>query len=60
MPENRAKRILPRSMFKLSPDDDNDAPTVVQPDITVTCDRSKLTEQGMTGAASSTSTNATG
>jgi len=34
---------------KLSPDDDNDAPTVVQPDITVTCDRTKLTEQGMTG-----------
>jgi Uma2 family endonuclease len=34
---------------KLSPDDDDDAPTVVQPDITVTCDRTKLTEQGMTG-----------
>lgn len=34
---------------KLSPDTDDDAPTVVQPDITVTCDRSKLTEQGMTG-----------
>ncbi|MFW5806241.1 MAG: Uma2 family endonuclease [Spirochaetota bacterium] len=27
----------------------DEAPTVVQPDITVTCDRSKLTEQGMTG-----------
>lgn len=34
---------------KLSGDEDDDAPTVVQPDITVTCDRSKLTEQGMTG-----------
>ena len=34
---------------KLSPDTDDDAPTVVQPDITITCDRSKLTEQGMTG-----------
>ena len=34
---------------KLSDDDDDDAPTVVQPDIAVTCDRSKLTEQGMTG-----------
>ena len=34
---------------KLSADEDDDAPTVVQPDITVTCDRSKLTEQGMTG-----------
>ncbi len=35
---------------KLSADEDDDAPTVVQPDIVVTCDRSKLTEQGMTGA----------
>ena len=34
---------------KLSADKDDDAPTVVQPDITVTCDGSKLTEQGMTG-----------
>lgn len=34
---------------KLSADTDDDAPTVVQPDITVTCDRAKLTEQGMTG-----------
>ena len=34
---------------KLSADEDDDAPTVVQPDITVTCDRTKLTEQGMTG-----------
>lgn len=35
---------------KLSADEDDDAPTVVQPDITVTCDRTKLTEQGMSGA----------
>ncbi len=34
---------------KLSGDEDDDAPTVVQPDITVTCDKSKLTTQGMTG-----------
>lgn len=34
---------------KLSADEDDDAPTVVQPDITVTCDRTKLTQQGMTG-----------
>ena len=34
---------------KLSTDEDDDAPTVVQPDITVTCDRAKLTQQGMTG-----------
>jgi len=34
---------------KLSADEDDEAPTAVQPDITVTCDRSKLTEQGMTG-----------
>jgi Uma2 family endonuclease len=34
---------------KLSADQQDEAPTVVQPDITVTCDRSKLTEQGMTG-----------
>jgi Uma2 family endonuclease len=35
---------------KLSPDEMDEAPTVVQPDITVTCDDSKLTEQGMSGA----------
>ncbi|MFP4407236.1 MAG: Uma2 family endonuclease [Spirochaetaceae bacterium] len=34
---------------KLSSDEDNDAPTVVQPDLTVCCDPEKLTEQGMTG-----------
>jgi Uma2 family endonuclease len=34
---------------KLSRDQEDGSPTVVQPDITVTCDRSKLTEQGMTG-----------
>ncbi len=34
---------------KLSSDEDDDAPTVVQPDVTVTCDSGKLTEQGMTG-----------
>ena len=34
---------------KLSADEDDESPTVVQPDITVTCDRSKLTDQGMTG-----------
>jgi Uma2 family endonuclease len=34
---------------KLSADEEDDAPTVVQPDIAVTCDRSKLTQQGMTG-----------
>ena len=33
----------------LSADKDDDAPKLLQPDITVTCDRSKLTEQGMTG-----------
>ena len=34
---------------KLSSDEDDDAPTVVQPDLTVACDPEKLTEQGMTG-----------
>lgn len=35
---------------KLSTAEDDNAPTVVQPDITITCDRSQLTDQGMTGA----------
>ena len=35
---------------KLSPDEEDEAPTVVQPDLTVCCDPAKLTEQGMTGA----------
>ncbi len=35
---------------KFSPDEEDDAPTVLQPDITVTCDRSKLTKQGISGA----------
>jgi len=35
---------------KLSADEHDDAPTVLQPDITVTCDPAKLTEQGMSGA----------
>lgn len=34
---------------KLSDDEEDDAPTVVQPDLTVTCDPAKLTRQGMTG-----------
>lgn len=34
---------------KLSSDERDNAPTVVQPDLTVTCDSGKLTEQGMTG-----------
>jgi Uma2 family endonuclease len=34
---------------KLSSDEEDDAPTVVQPDLTVCCDPEKLTEQGMTG-----------
>lgn len=34
---------------KLSSDKEDAAPTVVQPDLTVTCDSDKLTEQGMTG-----------
>ncbi|TVR87466.1 MAG: Uma2 family endonuclease [Spirochaetaceae bacterium] len=35
---------------KLSDDRHDQTPTVVQPDITVSCDPTKLTEQGMTGA----------
>ena len=35
---------------KLSAEDDDDAPTVLQPDITVTCDPGKLTRQGVSGA----------
>ena len=35
---------------KLSDDRHDQTPTVVQPDITVNCDPTKLTEQGMTGA----------
>ena len=35
---------------KLSGDDADDSPTVLQPDIVVTCDTSKLTRQGMSGA----------
>lgn len=34
---------------KLSADEEDEAPTVVQPDLTVACDPDKLTEQGMTG-----------
>ncbi len=35
---------------KLSGEDADDAPTVVQPDLTVVCNADKLTEQGVTGA----------
>jgi Uma2 family endonuclease len=35
---------------KLSPEEADDRPTVVQPDLTVVCDEAKLTEQGVTGA----------
>jgi len=35
---------------KLSPDEDDHRPTVVQPDLTIVCDPDKLTEQGVTGA----------
>ena len=34
---------------KLSSEADDDAPTVVQPDLVLCCDREKLTEEGMTG-----------
>ena len=37
-------------VVKLSADEADDAPTVLQPDITITCDRSKLTDQGVSGA----------
>ncbi|MEX2445653.1 MAG: Uma2 family endonuclease [Alkalispirochaeta sp.] len=35
---------------KLSRDEEDTRPTVVQPDLTVICDLEKLTEQGITGA----------
>lgn len=35
---------------KLSGEEADDAPTVVQPDLTVICDEVKLTEQGVSGA----------
>jgi Uma2 family endonuclease len=35
---------------KLSGESADEAPTVVQPDLTVVCDSSKLTEQGVSGA----------
>jgi Uma2 family endonuclease len=35
---------------KLSADEEDDRPTIVQPDITVICDPAKLTDQGVTGA----------
>mgnify|MGYP006290890137 CR=1 FL=1 len=35
---------------KLSGESADEAPTVVQPDLTVICDSSKLTEQGVSGA----------
>ena len=35
---------------KLSAQEADDAPTVLQPDITVTCDPAKLTKQGVSGA----------
>ncbi|MFP4427331.1 MAG: Uma2 family endonuclease [Spirochaetaceae bacterium] len=35
---------------KLSGDSSDEAPTVVQPDLTVVCDEAKLTEQGVSGA----------
>ncbi|MFP4427323.1 MAG: Uma2 family endonuclease [Spirochaetaceae bacterium] len=34
---------------KLTPDEADERPTVVQPDLTVVCDEAKLTEQGVTG-----------
>jgi Uma2 family endonuclease len=34
---------------KLSPQEADERPTVVQPDLTVVCDEAKLTEQGVTG-----------
>jgi Uma2 family endonuclease len=34
---------------KLTPDEADEKPTVVQPDLTVVCDEAKLTEQGVTG-----------
>ncbi|MFW6215638.1 MAG: Uma2 family endonuclease [Alkalispirochaetaceae bacterium] len=34
---------------KLSPQEADQRPTVVQPDLTVVCDETKLTEQGVTG-----------
>ena len=34
---------------KLSADQDDERPTVVQPDLSIVCDPGKLTEQGMTG-----------
>jgi Uma2 family endonuclease len=35
---------------KLSPDEADDAPTVLEPDVVVCCDPEKLTRQGITGA----------
>jgi Uma2 family endonuclease len=35
---------------KLSREEEDERPTVVQPDLTVVCDPAKLTEQGVTGA----------
>ncbi|NBC30237.1 MAG: Uma2 family endonuclease [Spirochaetes bacterium] len=35
---------------KLSGEEADEAPTVVQPDLTVVCDKDKLTEQGISGA----------
>ena len=34
---------------KLSADDEDDAPTVVQPDVVVCCDEEKISERGITG-----------
>lgn len=35
---------------KLSPDEEDDAPTIVEPDLVVVCDPQKLTDRGISGA----------
>ena len=44
-------RVYPAPFdVKLSGEEADEAPTVVQPDLTVVCDEDKLTEQGVSGA----------
>ena len=49
--QDRSCEVYPAPFdVKLSDDEHDAAPTVVQPDLTVICDPSKLTDQGVNGA----------
>ncbi len=44
-------RVYPAPIdVKFSPDVDDEAPTVLEPDVVICCDQEKLTREGITGA----------